>query len=513
MRLTPTCLRDTGTCWEPPAPGRTGARRAEGGDAQTRVVCRRGRGAGAGRTSAALLVRRCCALVLSGVLSAGTEVLLTASADAAGPRFSAQVYSRGEADHMVGADVNGDGITDLVTLGGLSDDLSVRLGVGDGSLRPPVTHPGPIASDLDAADVNGDTSPDLLVTTSERRGSVLVMLNDGAGRFRRAGRYTVADPVGGAAVRGAAAVDVNHDGSVDMLVTHFDPTDLSVLLGTGTGSFAAPVQYEGDGAHDVAAGDLNGDGALDVALPSVAGKRLVAVRLGDGRGGFGPERGVGRRSRGRPSVGIAAGEASTVKLADLNRDGVLDLLVPQDQPYFTRIMAVFLGRGDGTFGAASKYVMNTQTDDTAVADFDGDGIVDVATVGRFSRIALRSGRGDGTLGPAAFFAAGRYGPLIVADFNRDGRPDLAATGLYGVSLYLNWTGLPAPPCAVPGLVRKRHRAARRAIARAGCRVGRTGRRYSRDIPSNRVIAQDPPRGSVLPSHGRVDLAISRGPRR
>jgi hypothetical protein len=460
--------------------------------------------------SIAPFVTRLCVLALCSVLSAGTEVLLAAPAmGATEPRFSAQVFSRGDAEHMVAVDVNRDGITDLVTSRDLSGAVSVRLGVGDGSLRTRVVHRGPdLVNDIDAADVNGDASPDLLLTTNDQRGSIVVLLNDGAGGFRRGGRYASAGHA-----REAVAVDVNRDGSVDVLVAHAQPTDLSVLLGAGTGSFAAPAHYDGDGGLEMVAGDLNGDGALDVAVNSLVGERLVAVRLGDGHGGFGPEQGVGRRSPGRPAVGIGPGEVSSVALADLNRDDVLDLVVPQRGPNFTRIMSVFLGRSDGTFGAPSEYAMNSQPDDAAIADFDGDGAADIATVGLSSRIALRSGRGDGTLGPAMFFAAGMWGPLVVADFNLDARPDLAAAGLFGVNIFLNWTGLPAPPCAVPGLMRKRHRAARRAIARAGCRVGRTDHRYSRDIPRNRVIAQRPPRGSVLPSQARVELVISRGPRR
>jgi hypothetical protein len=214
-----------------------------------------------------------------------------------------------------------------------------------------------------------------------------------------------------------------------------------------------------------------------------------------------------------PAPAAEAVEASSVALVDLNRDGNLDLIVPQDGPYFTRAMSVFLGRGDGTFGTPSDYAMNLQPNPAAIADFDGDGAADVATVGIPSRIAVRGGLGDGLFGPATFFTAGMWGPLIAADFNSDGRPDLAATGLFGANLFLNWTGLQTPQCAVPALTHKRHQAATRAIDGAGCSVGRSPHRYSRDVARNRVIAQRPPRGSVLASHGRVDLVISLGARR
>jgi beta-lactam-binding protein with PASTA domain len=103
----------------------------------------------------------------------------------------------------------------------------------------------------------------------------------------------------------------------------------------------------------------------------------------------------------------------------------------------------------------------------------------------------------------------------VADFNRDGRPDLAfgVSGSSFVDVFLNWTGLAAPPCIVLEVGSRRLRTAKHYVRAAGCRLGRVRRRYSRSVSKNHVISQRPNSGAVLPSRSRVDVVISRGRRR
>jgi hypothetical protein len=172
-----------------------------------------------------------------------------------------------------------------------------------------------------------------------------------------------------------------------------------------------------------------------------------------------------------------------------------------------------IGNGDLTVGAG--YPMAYDNYAVAVADLDGDGNADLATPPDADGLAVRRGRGDGT------FAKRRIWPALdsfssrgVADFNRDGRLDLASPTVdAGAEILLNWTGLDRPPCVVIAVVRERFRSARHEIDRAGCRVGHLRHRYSRTVRKGRVISQRPRPGAVLPARGRVALVVSRGQRR
>jgi hypothetical protein len=407
---------------------------------------------------------------------------------------------------LVAADVDADGNPDLVSIDA-ERKLSVLRGKGDGNFHRPLTYqtaPQDPLVDLEAVDLNADGGPDLIFTgsRSSSRGWLDVLLNDGAGHFRRDGRYVTEG-----FISAVVAADVNSDGIVDLAAAHpsGEPLpQLSVLLGTGAGRFAAPRAVIGPGVADVAVGDLNGDGKLDVALRNNDTER-VALRLGNGDGTFGPERAFGPR------------DVLELALADLNHDGKLDLVAGRGDRGSGVVL--FLGNGDGTLGAASAYPMSSQPSSVAIADFDGDGNADIATsefVG--ARIVLRSGRGDGTFGRVQSVPWQTSGPLEVTDVNGDGRPDLAAPGSVGrgadqATVVLNWTGLPAPPCVVVHVTRARLRKAQRDIKHAGCQLTEIRHRYSRKVGKNRVISQRPNYGAVLPSHAPVHLVVSRGRRR
>jgi hypothetical protein len=124
--------------------------------------------------------------------------------------------------------------------------------------------------------------------------------------------------------------------------------------------------------------------------------------------------------------------------------------------------------------------------------------------------------GDGSFQAKRDFEAGD-GPVSVAigELNGDGKPDLALAIWgnrpqfdSGVTVLTNATGL----CGVPKAVWKTLPAAKRAIVRGGCRVGRTRRAHSWG-KRGLVISQNPRSGTVLPIGGKVNLVISRGRKR
>jgi hypothetical protein len=432
-------------------------------------------------------------------LSVAFTLLIAAPAFAADPRFSAPVRATTgrSPGALATADFNGDGKPDLATADYRSGMVSVLLGRGDGSFAARTAHRTTrYPWDVAAADLNADARPDLVTVSGEGAGRVVVFLNDGAGRFHRAhsSALTAAAVVAG---------DVNADGIVDLVAASEARRDLAVLLGTGGGSFAPAQRYAGDrdGSNDLELGDVNGDGRLDAVL--VTGREKLAVRLGNGDGTFGPERATRAPGEGENMLDVT--------LADLNRDGRLDAATAS----YYGDAGVFLGRGDGTFAARRNYPAIGKADGVAVADYDADGNLDLALSAYDFNPLVRLGRGDGSFGRAQYleWVFGDYG--VAADINLDGRSDLvfAESEGTGVKVFLNWTGLPAPPCVVLDVTTYRLRKAKRYFGFAGCRLGHVSRRSSRRVRRGRVISQRPRPGTVLPSRTALDVVVSRGRRR
>ena len=321
---------------------------------------------------------------------------------------------------VVAGDLNRDRKADLATVDHKSATVSVAFGRGDGSFRKRTTyrtarHPADIAR----GDVDGDGDPDPITASIDKAGSISVFSNRGAGRFERLGTYA-----SGKKAFAVAAADVNRDGRVDLLTANDSREEFTVLLGVGAGRFTVAQRYAGAGTTDVAVGDLNGDGNLDVVHATTYHTNSVAVRLGAGDGTF------------APAAAYKSGfDTYAVTLADLNDDDKLDVAAAI---YGSSGVSVLLGTGDGTLGPRTQYRMGSPTDFTelgfvdaiVVADFDRDGHPDIATPGYLSA-GLRRGRGDGTLLLRHRIrlgdAEGAMGGAAVADFDRDGWPDLALT--------------------------------------------------------------------------------------
>jgi FG-GAP-like repeat/FG-GAP repeat len=230
-------------------------------------------------------------------------------------------------------DFNGDGIPDLAVANASLDspatpgNVSILLGNGDGTFRAAVNYTsGGVAVGLAVADVNGDGIPDLVVANvgdfnnNGQGGNVSILLGNGDGTFQGAVNYTA-----GLGPESVAVRDFNGDGIPDLAVVNFNSNNLSILLGKGDGTFQAAVNYAigpyPGNSTSVAVKDFNGDGIPDLAVAFGGGVRML---LGNGDGTF-QSTAISYLAGGSyyvgffPQFNLAAG--------DFNGDGLPDLAV------------------------------------------------------------------------------------------------------------------------------------------------------------------------------------------
>jgi hypothetical protein len=368
-------------------------------------------------------------------------------------------YSSGGYDSwsLAVGDINGDGKPDLIVTNFCVDDncssdgtVGVLLSNGDGTFQPVVTYDsgGNRSFSVVVRDVNGDGKPDLLVANNCAsddcaNGSVGVLLGKGDGTFQSPVTYDS----GGFEAQSVAVADVNGDGKLDLLVANAiclnvgacGTGSVGVLLGNGDGTFQSVVTYASGGfsAASLKVADVNGDGRPDLlvtntcvsdgAFECMTGS--VGVLLGNGDGTF----------REAVSYDSSGTSASSVTVADVNRDGKPDLIVANNCGDYGNYgcaagsVAVLLNSGHGTFHAASNYGSGGyEADWEAVADVNGDGKLDlvVANLGTdpdnsSGTVAVLLGNGDGTFQAAVNYGSGfDTESVAVADVNGDGKPDL-----------------------------------------------------------------------------------------
>jgi uncharacterized protein (TIGR03437 family) len=155
-------------------------------------------------------------------------------------------------------------------------------------------------------------------------------------------------------------------------------------------------------------GDFNGDGRPDVVLNSLEG---FSVML-NSASGLGAPKFYPFRTCGAPVM------------ADFNGDGKLDLYMAESCDFAGSML---LGRGDGTF-STPREIPNCNY--AAVGDLNKDGIPDLAcNDAATTSLRVLLGNGDGTFrfGATIQTGPGQAGQIMIADFNRDGKPDIAAT--------------------------------------------------------------------------------------
>ncbi|RPI46027.1 MAG: hypothetical protein EHM59_08575, partial [Betaproteobacteria bacterium] len=356
--------------------------------------------------------------LITTVTSAGGQIAITspgATAALAGLQAARVVVPAGAA-----GDLDGDGILDLVTT------RVVGLGRGDGTFEAPLAHGANFTEGVALADFDGDGILDIAGHERRTTGGVLtILLGNGDGSFSILGERATPNPQGWLILTD----DLDHDGNVDIvLAAPSGYNAIPIVFGNGDGSFGTTGTASDFlllptllGANVPELADVDGDAITDLVVRDlVNGVTQVFLNRGD------------RTFQALPALTGFRGLAG-----DVTGDGIIDLVSDDG-----RLRA---GNGDGSFADAVPLTTSSGepiTSVTALADLDGDGVLDLlgaATISLpqvASYAVVRGALNDGSGGFSPFAVSAVYTSSIftastgqmrfplLGDFNGDGRVDL-----------------------------------------------------------------------------------------
>jgi hypothetical protein len=350
--------------------------------------------------------------------------------------FSAPVLSNTQSNYLsqvTAGDLTHNGLADLAIVNIILGAASIySVGAGTGFFPIWKFAPSPLGpGSVVLADVNGDGNLDI-ITSDNLYGSLTIGFGDGQGNFPSSETLNTSDFYGPLAV-----ADLTNNGIADIIGLGFG--NVAVVLGTGNGQFQPEIQFGTGGVEPwaLAIADVNHDGVPDLIIANIGNYSSnhkpygsVTVLLGRGDGRF-----------QAPRRYFAGRNPSSIALADFNGDGNVDIAVTN----LNLGLSILLGDGKGGFSAPAALFPGLYAGSVVAADFNGDGKQDLALItGSPGQVTLLLGNGDGTFQAPQFFVTGINAiQVVAADFNGDGKPDVAtidSNELEGkVSVLLNTT--------------------------------------------------------------------------
>jgi hypothetical protein len=297
----------------------------------------------------------------------------------------------------------------------------------------------PVPNSVAIADVNGDGLPDLLVATTADQGTLSnpgyanVILNTQAspGTFMTGVQY----PTASVNPTSMAVADLTGSGRLDLVVATLSGA-VSVYLHDSTpGTFKAAVSYNSGGQpNQVVIADVNGDGFPDLVLADLSQQGSVIILLQDA---------ANPGTFSAPMVLPTQLSTASAQVADLNGDGLADIVATgyDLNGNHGQVLVFFQNAAQpGTFLAAVSFPAGPQPQSVKIADMNGDGLPDLVVadfgpggdgtgIGGVSILLQDPAHPGSFLAPVSYATPGGAVDVAVGDLDGDGKPDVVVANL------------------------------------------------------------------------------------
>ena len=269
------------------------------------------------------------------------------------------------------------------------------------------------SANVSIGDLNGDGNLDLVLAKG-RHWPLVDRVLLGDGRGHIASAYDLGD-ASDRSYSGLLA-DMDGDGDLDVVISNDAPDPKLIYLNGGKGHFRVGSTF-GRAAwetRNASVADLNGDGQPDIIVANRTDKGANYICLNKGKGRFDAD-----------CLAFSHESATTITPADFDRDGLIDLAVPHrdgGQSY------VYLNGGNATFSNLRRVPFGPPDAAFRMAeavDLDGDGSLDIVASDERRGVAVYFGQ-DGAFSSGIAIDDGKVTPyaLTGSDLNGDGKVDV-----------------------------------------------------------------------------------------
>jgi hypothetical protein len=261
---------------------------------------------------------------------------------------------------VLSKDFNRDSFIDLATVDELGK-IYIHLGNRDGTFQTKIsTIPGFYPSGLCSADFNGDSIPDIAVSSNAPANNINIYFGNDSGGFNTSQQYSVEQWP-----QDIITLDINRDGKMDLISANGGGGTgkvVTFLIGNGDGSFypGQKITTE-DSPTKLLGSDFNSDGWPDLGIVT---KKNILILISSSNGEFLPTDTI-------PVIN----QIISIISDDFNGDKKNDLAITQKDSNY---ISVYLGNGNAYFSNSLNFKVANLLGDLCSADFNNDGKVDIA---------------------------------------------------------------------------------------------------------------------------------------